>query len=499
MTIQTNLWGRFFNRPLLTTELRAAEVAAYLAHRGGVGGIIVGPEVSGDVDAIQAASLAKYGVKRKASFPSDHDSDRLGAGLYTNFEGVAIIPVVGSLVQRLGCLSYSGMVGYDAIREAIGCAIDDDNVAGVFIEEDTPGGEVSGLFDLADFIREMRAIKPIWAHANDMSCSAGYALGSQASVFTATQTAQVGSIGAICVHTDISRAAEKAGITFTVIADGPHKADGNSYGPLPPEVLADLQAQIASLRVLFAEKVALGRPSLSVEAILATESRVYGPGDALSLGLIDGIMPLDAAIAAFASQLAGSLPAANMQGKTMSQKAKAPTPAAMAAGLRAAGILPKHKAEAEPKTPAPAEPGAEDTEDDDTEAAVGPASEPDSDEGETDETDDEDKPVPPAPPKEDAAARSAERERIAAIMGAPEAAGREGLAAHYAFKTSATYAEAVAALKAAPKATSGGSLAAAMAETPNVIVGAGAPPAPSASLAVLQRGAELRFGKKESK
>ncbi len=489
MTIQTHLWGQLFNRPLLVTPSRAAELAAYLAHRGGLDGTITGPDFSSSLSSIQSASVTKYAPGKD---PGDPPIE-----LYTIVDGVAVISSVGTFAQRLGLRPWSGMIGYDGIREKAGLAARDSDVGGLLIEVDSPGGPVSGCFDLADFIRSIRDEKPVWAHATDMACSAAYAIASQASVLTATQTAQVGSIGVVCMHTDVSAAADKAGVKITLIHAGAHKVDGNSFSALPPEVLADIQAEIDNVYDLFATKVNLGRPGLSVDAIKATEARVYGPGDALSLGLVDGIMPLDAAIAAFASQLAGSLPAANMQGKTMSQKTKAPSPAAMVAGLRAAGTLPKHKAEAEPKTPAPAEPDAEDTEDDDPEAAVDPTTEPDGDEGEDDETDDEEKPVPPIPPKENAA--SAERKRIAAIMGAPEAAGREGLAAHYAFKTGHSVAEAVAAMKAAPKASAGGTLAAAMAETPNVIVGAGAPPAPSASLAVLQRGAELRFGKKESK
>lgn len=70
----------------------------------------------------------------------------------------------------------------------------------------------------------------------------------------------------------------------------------------------------------------------------------------------------------------------------------------------------------------------------------------------------------------------AERVRIAAILGHAEAAGRESLAQHYAFKTAVTPEEASAALAAAPKAEAkNGALEKLATSAPAVVLGA--PPA----------------------
>lgn len=467
--VQTHLWGRLFNRPLLVADSRAAELAAYLTHRAGLEGVIVGPDLAGvSLAAIQASSVTKYAPGESSDAPPIE--------LYTITDGVAVIRVVGTLVQRLGLRPWSGMVGYDGIRAKIEAALDDPDVFGILIEIDSPGGEVSGCFDLADFIRAAREVKPIMAMATDLACSAAYLIASQANAVATTQTGRIGSVGVVWCHEDCSGLLEKMGVKVTLVHSGAHKVDGNPYEELPPDVLAHIQAELDTVRQMFAAKVQLGRPSLSLDAILATEARVYGPGDALSLGLIDGVMSLDEAVTAFASQLAGSAPAAiSSKGATMS-KIAAPQGSALVAGLRAAGVIPPAKAKAE--TPPTEKPEAE-TEEDETEAAA-----PEDDE--EGDGDDEAAPPPDAPPPEDEekpkpeakkSAAAAERQRIAAIMGADEAKGRESLAAHLAFNTSDSVAKALATLKASPKAAQGNNFAANMASVDNPTVGASAPAA----------------------
>lgn len=70
-----------------------------------------------------------------------------------------------------------------------------------------------------------------------------------------------------------------------------------------------------------------------------------------------------------------------------------------------------------------------------------------------------------------------ERTRIAGILNAPEAKGREGLARHLAFETDVEVDVAIKLLKAAPKANGArtGRLDAAMRAIGNANVGAGAP------------------------
>ena len=75
---------------------------------------------------------------------------------------------------------------------------------------------------------------------------------------------------------------------------------------------------------------------------------------------------------------------------------------------------------------------------------------------------------PPLPPSAET-----ERTRIAAILGAPEAEGRQGLARHLALETALSVDEAIGVMKVSPPESRRGRLRAEMAKVPNPEVGLG--------------------------
>jgi signal peptide peptidase SppA len=167
-------------------------------------------------------------------------------------------------------------------------AIDDPNVKSILLDIDSPGGEVSGLFDLADFIYESREVKPIYAIANDHAFSAAYAIASAASKIFVNRTSGVGSIGVIATHVDISEFDKKEGIKYTTIFAGDRKNDLSPHEPLSDDAIFDLQKEVDRLYGMFIATVARNR-NISTAQIKATEAAIYFGADALSLGLADEV------------------------------------------------------------------------------------------------------------------------------------------------------------------------------------------------------------------
>lgn len=162
-------------------------------------------------------------------------------------------------------------------------------VDGILLDMDTPGGMVAGAFDCADIIARVRDIKPVWALANDMNCSAGQLLASAASRRLVTQTARTGSIGVMMAHSNYGAALEKQGVEIMLIYSGSHKVDGNPYSHLPDDVRETLQSRMDATRQMFAQKVS-AYTGLSVQAVLDTEAAVYSGQEAIDAGLADELV-----------------------------------------------------------------------------------------------------------------------------------------------------------------------------------------------------------------
>ncbi|MGI0120085.1 S49 family peptidase [Zooshikella sp. RANM57] len=223
--------------------------------------------------------------------------------LYQIQNGIAVIPVEGTLTHRYGYLNpYSGMTGYDGIQVKLDTALEDDDVRGILLDINSPGGSANGCMDLADAVYEARQIKPIWALVDEQATSAAYAIASGANHVIAPRTAQTGSIGVIMAHVDQSKAHEKLGIHVTFIHAGAHKADGNAYQPLPEGVKERFQQEIDSLYTLFVDTVARNR-QLNTETIRKTEAAIYSSEQAQEMGLIDQILPASQVLTVFTHHL----------------------------------------------------------------------------------------------------------------------------------------------------------------------------------------------------
>lgn len=225
-----------------------------------------------------------------ALFGDDEEMGPRPARSYQVTNGIAVLPVSGTLVSKTRSLQpYSGMTGYNGIIARLQQAISDPGVDGILLDMDTPGGMVSGAFDCADIIARMRDIKPVWALANDMNCSAGQLIASAASRRLVTQTARTGSIGVMMAHSNYGAALKTNGVEVTLIYSGDHKVDGNPYEKLPKDVRADFQTRIDATRQMFAEKVS-AYTGMSVQAVLDTEAAVFSGQESVDNGLADELV-----------------------------------------------------------------------------------------------------------------------------------------------------------------------------------------------------------------
>ncbi len=257
MTLLPHIAGRVFDAPLLIARAKLDTILGVLA-----------PRLRGET--------LPFGAK-----PTMRD--------YEVQNGVAIIPVVGTLVRRtVGLEAQSGLTSYGLIAERLDAALSDNAVKGILLDIDSPGGEAGGVFDLADKIFAARKVKPIWAVANDEAFSAAYAIAAAADKIYLSRTGGVGSVGVIAVHLDQSVAEADAGIKYTAVFAGEHKNDLSPHEPLSDPARAQLQAEVDRVYALFTESVARMR-GLDLVAVKATEAALYFGEQSLAVGLADRI------------------------------------------------------------------------------------------------------------------------------------------------------------------------------------------------------------------
>lgn len=212
---------------------------------------------------------------------------------------VAIIEIVGPMQKQDGW----SMDGTSTIltRRAVRQAITDPAVDSILLLVDTPGGQVSGLHDLAMDVRRAAIQKPVYAYCEDICASAGYYVASQANFVYAGPTAMVGSIGTYAVVWDSSAMFADAGVTVHVIKDGDQKGAFTPGTEVTAEQLASYQEVVDFYSAQFRKVVsdtrsdALGGPLQ--KGVSPAGGMVFMGAEARRVGLVDKITTLDNTLA----------------------------------------------------------------------------------------------------------------------------------------------------------------------------------------------------------
>lgn len=215
---------------------------------------------------------------------------------YQVLEGqYAVINVVGTMMARSSIMgSLSGGCSAERCRSHILDASERDSIKGIFLNVDSPGGNVHGTMELGEAIYRARESKPIHAYTSGMMCSAAYWVGSAAHRITAIATADIGSIGVILAHVDRSEEMKERGLKVTYIKAGKYKATGNPYSPLSDDDKEILQAEVDYLYSLFVENVARNL-GVSIEVVLRdmADARIFIGQQAVDAGLVDAVGTVD--------------------------------------------------------------------------------------------------------------------------------------------------------------------------------------------------------------
>lgn len=217
-------------------------------------------------------------------------------------QNVAVVMLTGILMKQVS--SADNGTSTVAARREIRKAANDPKVDAILIAIESPGGTVSGTFDLGVDVAAAAKRKPVYAFVDDLCASAAYWIASQAdAVFANADTALVGSIGTFNVVYDLSGAAKQAGIQPFVFRTGPIKGSGTPGEPISDEQRAYWQDLVDNAQVSFDAAVRRGRGLTPAQLEAAKTGGVFPAPRAMDMKLIDGIQSFDQTLQDLAAEV----------------------------------------------------------------------------------------------------------------------------------------------------------------------------------------------------
>jgi protease IV len=185
---------------------------------------------------------------------------------------------------------------------------EDDDVAGVVLRIDSPGGSALASDLILREVERLASQKPVVVSMSDVAASGGYYIASKATKILAEPGTITGSIGVVAGKLATRRfQQELLGISHDEILRGKNAGLYSTLDDFSPEQDARFMEQMQRIYGMFVGHVAAGRKMTTAAVEKIAAGRVWTGEDALRLGLVDELGGLDRAVEI--AQEAARLPA----------------------------------------------------------------------------------------------------------------------------------------------------------------------------------------------
>ncbi len=174
--------------------------------------------------------------------------------------------------------------------------LEKDDVVGIILDIDSPGGEVVASERLYLFFKNLSKKKPVVSVISSCGASGAYMIAMASDYIIAANTSIVGSIGVILETEEITELADKIGVKFTNFKSSPLKASPNMFEKITPDVEMVTNQLIEDIYDYFLNIFIERRNIKAIEAQEIANGQIYTGRQALEFGLIDKIGTEDDAI-----------------------------------------------------------------------------------------------------------------------------------------------------------------------------------------------------------
>ena len=231
-----------------------------------------------------------------------------GKKIINTVNKIAVIDLDGVISSSSESNIFSADSSATNLLKSLKTAENDNNIKGIIIKINSPGGTVAMSQNIYSKIMSIRKDKPVIAVFDDVAASGGYYIASAADRIIAQDGTLTGSIGVIFSFMDYHNLlADKLNINPVVIKSGKYKDIGSGTRAMTDEEKALMQNIIDDSYSQFIEAITAGRivrnDSYSVKKVELTKNtlkenadgRVFTGRQAVKLGFVDAIGGMDVA------------------------------------------------------------------------------------------------------------------------------------------------------------------------------------------------------------
>lgn len=214
-----------------------------------------------------------------------------GAGVVSEGPYAAVIEVNGVIAA-------SESASADNIMTSLRDAFDDEQVLGIVLRINSPGGSPvqSGyVFDEIKRLKQIRDI-PVYAVIADLGASGAYYIAAAADEIYADKASLVGSIGVVGSSFGFTGVMEKLGVERRLYTSGEHKGFLDPFSPENADEKEFWQGVLKVTHDQFIEQVRLGRGDRLKETPEMFSGLIWSGEQAVEMGLIDGLSSTSALV-----------------------------------------------------------------------------------------------------------------------------------------------------------------------------------------------------------
>lgn len=164
-----------------------------------------------------------------------------------------------------------------------------DNIKGVLLEVNSPGGAVAPSVELAYAIKELKEVKPVVVYASGVIASGSYYASIWANEIIANPGSMVGSIGVIMQGVNTEELMAKIGISTQTVKAGKYKESGTPTRKWFDYEKEQLQSIIDDTYNMFISDVAKARDLKVENHKNFADAKVFTSRQAKVVGLVDEV------------------------------------------------------------------------------------------------------------------------------------------------------------------------------------------------------------------